>query len=344
MIKSGLITEENQNRNPIKSWFIRYRKYILVLARLLHAAHSLICLFATIKQMSSKYYLDILQSRSFKSNKIFTYVIVIAYNLFAAGLLCVFNFSDKCDKHWFQLLNQLVRNEKSKSSKSSKTIFRIRFALKYIRISSMSINVALIGFSMHLTIMAYNGMDFLIYGVPSIVLFFNALRAVPPTALLFIFSLLIVTLYCYQQFKQLNNRLKNISKGHVMNEVLLLKPIKRLNAEHNGICVQIHRYNKFWQQTLLITLVTVIPLNLFLIHQLIFGQIDNFFQYYLFLIATIQTVGLSSLVILITALVYRESKRAVKYLTSILVKFPLKLSDSIKVSEPITQLINDLRF
>ena len=99
----------------------------------------------------------------------FFYVIIIAYNLFIAGLLCVFNFSNKCDKHWFQVLNQIVAND------SSNMISKIRFSLRYIKVSTISINVALIGFSLPITWIAYNRTDFVIYGVPSIALFFNAL-------------------------------------------------------------------------------------------------------------------------------------------------------------------------
>ena len=259
----------------------------------------------------------------------FFYVIIIAYNLFIAGLLCVFNFSSKCDKHWFQVLNQIVAND------SSDMISKIRFSLRYIKVSTISINVALIGFSLPITWIAYNRTDFVIYGVPSIALFFNALSCAAETGLLFILTLIIVILYCYQRLRYLSFRVKNISKEQAMNRLIFLMLIKRLNAEHNSISNQIHRYNQFWKQTFIVVFVTIMPLNLFLFHQLTFGRIDNLFLYYLMLIGTIQTVGLSFFVIMVSSLMYRESKRVAKHLINISVKFWIKYPNNLKVSEPL---------
>ena len=329
--KFGLLAHNYQNFRR-KNFFGRYRKYVLVSARLFHAVHYTFCMVRLLKGFFPKHYFDFYRTPILDmGSKMFFYIIIITYNLFFGGVLYLFNFSPKCDNHWITMLRELVGHQSIELSKEikKKIIARVKFALKFIPIGSISMNIGMIALALPLMIATYDIIDFIIYGVPSILLVFNTIRPLIPLGMLAALCVLIPIQYFYQRFKQLNERFKYTQKNKTVNQSL----IKHLNVEHNLICKRIHSSNRFWKKVYVLMLLTVLPSNLFIFYQLVFGKMANFFLFYTILIGTIEAVGLSSLAVLAPALLYRESKKVHKNLTKILIKFPMALSNRIKVSD-----------
>ena len=331
LIKFGLSSDKYTDDRYKKSFFGTYRKFVLVSARLFHAVHYTLCLVAIFNGFTPKYLFDIYRNPFFDmGTKMFLYIILMTYNLFFAGVLYLFNFSPKSNNHWITILRELVysRSTSLTNKIKQKSISRVKLVLQLLPICSMSMNIAIIAFYLPLMLITYNGTDFIIYGVPSFVLIFNSIRPLVPLGILFSLNLLIVIEYVYKRFKYLNLRLKDMLKNAAINSSLIIK----LNVEHNIICKRIYSYNQFWKNVYLLLLLTIMPCNLFIFHQLIFFKLNNPLLYCIIVIATVETVGLSSLLVIASALMYRESKKVGKYLIKFSTNHSIKLYQRIVVS------------
>ena len=75
--------------------------------------------------------------------------------------------------------------------------------------------------------------------------------------------------------ERLNERLQNLlaNSGHV-DSVRLARMADQLIEQHNSICRQTKSFNKFWSKYLLYILISLMPLNLFLLHQVMFKEMQ----------------------------------------------------------------------
>ena len=78
---------------------------------------------------------------------------------------------------------------------------------------------------------------------------------------------------------KLKEKLINLSNsGFNSNDIL--KNTEQLVTEHNAICKQIMIYNKFWSKYLLYLLMTFIPVNLLMLNQMLFKNLNIYLYYY----------------------------------------------------------------
>ena len=95
-----------------------------------------------------------------------------------------------------------------------------------------------------------------------------------------------------------NNKIKDIFRNNTLffRKIQMFMSMKLFLEEHNQFCLAIYQYNRFFSEMYLLLLVTMIPLNMLGLHQLLFEDLDlSLGSYLAFLMAVlfVMFIGLS---------------------------------------------------
>jgi hypothetical protein len=130
---------------------------------------------------------------------------------------------------------------------------------------------------------------------------------------------------CYYfkiRFKLLNNKISRNSKLSVV------KLTARIIREHNNICNDISKHDKFWKNFYFTLTYTIIPINLILLQQLLLD--DIIFTAFLIYSMVVIIYSFSHIILnLISASVNKNATKSYKFLF----KFQTKFSSIINVRQ-----------
>jgi hypothetical protein len=142
-----------------------------------------------------------------------------------------------------------------------------------------------------------------------------------------LYSFLFYFMSCYYfeiRFKILN---KNMSRN---SKLPVYKLTERIIREHNNICNDILKYNKFWKSFYFTLTYTIIPINLMLLQQLLLDEIV--FTAILVYSLAVTTYLFSHIILnLISASVNKNASKSHKFLF----KFQTKFLSSINIKQRI---------
>jgi len=139
----------------------------------------------------------------------------------------------------------------------------------------------------------------------------------------------IVCSYCKIRFKSLNNK---ISESITSRPFFVTKIVSELIEEQNNICNDIIVHNEFWKKYLFVITYSLIPVNLMILHSLLFEELVK----YIFAL-TLMVVLASSFIqftfISMTASINKESSKTYKLLFKFYSEknIRIKLGNKIKV-------------
>jgi len=137
----------------------------------------------------------------------------------------------------------------------------------------------------------------------------------------------IVCSYCKIRFKLFNNKISKLTTSRLF---FVTKTVSELIEEQNNICNDIIIHNKFWRKYSFAMTYSLFPMNLLVLHTLLFEELVE----YLFILGltfTIPTLVSQFMLDSVTALVNKESSKSYK----ILFKFYLDKNMKIKLSNKI---------
>lgn len=134
----------------------------------------------------------------------------------------------------------------------------------------------------------------------------------------------------------LKTRIKNCrTQGRLVETVLQKRRthgsiVERWLNSHNVLCRDIHGYNRFWSRFYLFALVFMIPYNLFVLHALLFGELDAYM-----LSANFSALVMSAVYVFAVGLLFAEigfkMQRTKKQLNQFLVKYGGRISKERKI-------------
>ena len=85
----------------------------------------------------------------------------------------------------------------------------------------------------------------------------------------------ILSYYYNIRIRIINKTIENIFKQpSLYASWKISSAVKKFNEEHNRFCSQIFNYNKYWNKLNLLFMVTAFPINLSIMHQIIFEDLD----------------------------------------------------------------------
>jgi hypothetical protein len=188
-------------------------------------------------------------------------------------LLYLFNNSDESLYEWLDIIKVLkgLKNMYSIGLKNKKEyesfVQRIKFFKFLIEISLKYFGFLIYFSFIGLPFLVSKTIQSLFFGILSAI--FHSLWANYALGVQ-LYSFLFYFMSCYYfeiRFKILNN---SISRNSKLSHVKLTATIIR---EHNNICNDILKYNKFWKSFYFTLTYTIIPINLMLLQQLLFDDI-----------------------------------------------------------------------
>jgi hypothetical protein len=245
-------------------------------------------------------------------------------------LLHLFNYSDESIYKWLDIIKVLkglenkdligLKNEEIYES----FVQRIKFFKFLIEIT--------LKFSAFLTFFLFIGLAFLVSNTIQS-LFFGILDAIfhvlwtNYVLSVQLYSFLFYFMSCYYfeiRFKILNN---NISRN---SKLSVVKLTARIISEHNNICNDILKYDKFWKNFYFVLTYTIIPINLMLLQQLLLDDIV-FTAILLYLMVVIIYLISHIVLNLISASVNKNALKSHKFLF----KFQNKFLSLISVKQGI---------
>jgi hypothetical protein len=308
--------------------------------------------FQTIKSYASTAFLllviirMLLQLRFYKNSNypLFSYDVlnyvggltqfVIAMGLFGAvmtlRLLHLFNYSDESLYKWLDIIKVLkgLENKDSIGLKNEQIyesfVQRIKF-LKFLIDITLKFAAFFIFFLfIGLTLLVSNTIQSLFFGILNAIfhgLWTNYALGVQ------LYSFLFYFMSCYYfeiRFKILNN---NISRN---SKLSVVKLTARIIREHNNICNDILKYDKFWKSFYFVLTYTIIPINLMLLQQLLLDDIILTAVLIYSMLVIIYSVS-HIVVNLISASVNKNALKSHKFLF----KFQTKFLSSINVKQRI---------
>jgi hypothetical protein len=263
---------------------------------------------------------------------------VIAMGLFGAvmslRLLYLFNYSDESLYKWLDII-KVIKGLKNMDSIGLKNEKEYELFVQRIKFFKFLIEILLKYFSF-LIFFSFIGLTFLVSKTIQS-LFFGILSAIFHglwTNYAFgvqLYSFLFYFMSCYYfeiRFKILNN---NISRNSKLSDVELTA---RIIYEHNNICNDILKYNKFWKSFYFTLTYTIIPINLMLLQQLLLDDII-FTAFLIYSLLVIIYLFSHIILNLISASVNKNASKSHKFLF----KFQTQFLSLINVRQKIKVLI-----
>jgi hypothetical protein len=252
-------------------------------------------------------------------------VLILAFRLFY-----IFNFSDKKLYKWLEIIKVMKglqpietigisdRNSYEKFIKKFKVmLFLVTTGIKFVSLSVISTFIFIL-------IFFFKSMNEFYY------MFFDAILGwlfIHCVYLLISYSFFYYFVVCYYvnlRFNTLNRMiLEAIKKFHI-------NKLQEILAEHNSICDDIFAFNKFWKKCFFAINYNIIPINLMLLHEILFE--DSLFLGQIAAIL-ITTGYLSSHFILnlITASVNKNTTKSRKNLLKLYYSMKFLLDPKIKI-------------
>ena len=285
LYKNGLICDSNiinENSSSLNLSARRtdiIRKYINVLIPILLIIYYSICLATFIKSGElPMYYCDLTIYLSNNIQELFYFSIIVS-QIMSIITFYSFNFSNKSDYYWIKIFNNLSKikiNYKIESSndiryKLSKLIKLVSFSSKLIKITEISL------YSTWFLLACILSFDKLIlhqhylYGLVAISIWIILMKSIWQSYMSFHLCYYIMVNYSKILIKHLNSKIdEEISKVFTIHA-----NIQRLVSNHNTICNEINKINKFWKNIYLAFIFTGNPIMLIFLNQLLFTKINN---------------------------------------------------------------------
>jgi hypothetical protein len=262
----------------------------------------------------------------------FVYAIFLFGAIMSLQLLYLFNYSDESLYKWLDVIKVLKGLENMDSiglkneEKYESFVQRIKF-FKFVIEITLKFAAFLIFFSfIGLVFLVSNTIQSLFFGILNAIfhgLWMNRAFGVQ------LYSFLYYFMSCYYfeiRFKILNNK---ISRNSKLSVVKLTEIIIR---EHNNICNDISKYDKFWKSFYFTLTYTIIPINLMFLQQILFDDIVLTAILIYWLGVTVYSTS-HIILNLISASVNKNAMKSHKFLFKFLTKFlsSINLRQRIKV-------------
>ena len=315
--------EINDNKKSSKK-FIRY---LHLFWRLFHSIHWSFCFITYLygSKDSPKFYFDVINSAYLGGIKHYLYSILILVGLMSIITIYTFNFSDPSSYSWLSVLIEL------KTDNTEIFFYSLRNKIK-ILLKIIPYYIKLILFlsaSSGILVMynAYNLMDFILFGILSDLIFILFIYSLAPVGFYSFLCYYIVCEYIRWKFKSINESFREYSNKFTTNPIVF----NHLIHKHNILCKEIHCFNKFWKRFFFNITYTLMPTNLLLLHQIIFGKFDNFVVPYLLETVFVISFSLYLIMCLTNLSINRESKKSFKILFKVNAKTAKSLKQNIKV-------------
>jgi hypothetical protein len=326
-INNYLVTEKQKKFQKFKSYALTAIFFVIIIRLLLH--------FKFYKNPNYPlFYFDPLNY--FSGLTQFTYAIYLLGSVFGLRLIYLFNYSDESLYKWLDII-EVLKGLKSldsiglkKNKEYESFVKRIKFFEFLIEISIKIILIVSLFFCMGLTFLVYDTIQSLFFGILNTMFHWfwtNCAFGIESYSFLFYF---IVCYYSKIRFKILNNIISRNSKLPVV------KLTARIIREHNDVCNDILRYDKFWNKFYFALTYTIIPINLMLLHLILF---DDLILTSFLIFSMVVIIYLFSHIVLnlISASVNKNALKSHKYLFKFQTKFSsrINLKQKIKVKKII---------
>jgi hypothetical protein len=269
----------------------------------------------------------------------FAYAIGLFGAVMTLRLIYLFNYSDESLYEWLDIIKVLkgLKNMDSIGFKNKKEyesfVQRIKFFRFLIEIT-LKYSAILFFFSfIGITFLVSKTIQSLFFGILSAI--FHVLWA-NYTLGVQLYSFLFYFMSCYYfeiRFKILNN---NISRN---SKLSVLKLTTRIIREHNNICNDILKYNKFWKSFYFTLTYTIIPINLMLLQQLLLDDIV-FTAFLIYSLVVIIYLFSHIILNLISASVNKNASKSHKFLYKFQTQFPSLINVRQKIKVLIIKELN----
>jgi hypothetical protein len=181
-------------------------------------------------------------------------------------LLHLFNYSDESLYKWLDIIKVLkgLENKDSIGLKNQQIYESFVQRLKFLKF----LTEIVLKYSAFVTFFLLIGLAILVSNTIQS-LFFGILNAIYHglwahyvlTIQLYSFQFYFMSCYYFEiRFKIFNN---NISRN---SKLSVVKLTARIISEHNNICNDILKYDKFWKSFYFVLMYTIIPMNLMILH------------------------------------------------------------------------------
>lgn len=131
--------------------------------------------------------------------------------------------------------------------------------------------------------------------------------------------------YLKLRMETLNNQIKSIK-----SVLTLSKALPKIITDYHSVLNIVDRSNTFWRNFTALIYFSYIPLNCFLLYQLIFANIDSIIMVMLFIVLLEESFLVLSFMVLSAAMVNAEAKKCFVQLNS-LTKTETNLKNKLKV-------------
>jgi hypothetical protein len=264
----------------------------------------------------------------------YTYAICLLGSLTSLRLIYLFNYSDESLYEWLDII-EVLKGLKSVDSIGLENREEYKLFIRRIKLFKFLVEISLkfffyLSFFILITIafLVFDTTQSIFYGILYAMfhwLWMNYSFGVQLYSFLFYF---IICYYFRLRFKLLNN---NISRNSKLSVAELTAKIIR---EHNNICNDILKYDKFWKRFYFVVTYTIIPINLMFLQQILF---DDIILTAILLASMVVIIFIFCHIILnlISAAINTNASKSHKFLF----KFQIKFLSSINVRQRIKVLI-----
>jgi hypothetical protein len=329
LFKYGLIHRNNFIINCKGKRIQSYKSYLFIVAYIFNIIRYIFYIITSVYGKVPDSYLDIFEyiggitqfhRLEFICGLILTLVIVIH-----------FNYSN--DLNWIEIIKTLKGSQSMarfgiiETKSVEKFVNKVKLMKFLIQIALYSIIFAQYLLSIVVTIVFYDLNSIFKCGIVSFILFNAMIYSTVPILLYSFLYYFTVSYYCRMSFRLYNESLRIKSSGKsVTNYSIFIEMLEK----HNSIINAIDSYNKFWKIYYFAIPYTLIPLNLMLLQQILFEDL-NIFNYLSYSSTSIGCLGLHLTLNLITASVYKESAKSYKLLHEFYLNSKSKLNIKHKI-------------
>jgi hypothetical protein len=320
-INNFLVTDKHKKFQKFKSYALTIIFFVIIIRILLH--------FRFYKNPSYPlFYYDPLNY--FGGLTQFIYAICLFGSVLSLRLIYLFNYSDESLYKWLDII-EVLKGLKSPDSigldnnKEYQLFVKRIKSLKFMtEISLKILSILIFSFFISLTFLVFDTIQSLFFGILNAIFHWfwtNHALGVELYSFLFYF---IVCYYSTIRFKIFNNE---ISQN---NKLSVAKLTERIIREHNDVCNDILRYDKFWKNFYFALTYTIIPMNLMFLHLILFD--DIILTAFLVFSIVVITYLFSHIVLnLISASVNKNASKSYKFLFKFQTKFSSKINFRQKI-------------
>jgi hypothetical protein len=221
------------------------------------------------------HYFDIIQY--FGGFPEFYYLCAIFVLIFSFRILYIFNHSNSNDYEWLQIIKVLNGSQSFDSLKIynkneiQKYVQKIKSFKFFLNLFNYSHNIFNFFSTLAVLFLFFNYSDLIRFGILSAFIYLMISYFGLSISAFSFFYYFIVCFYCKTIFKSFNNFIKLLFDGK-SKAFLKYKTVDQLIKDHNSICLDIKLYNKFWQKYYFGLTYTLIPMNLILLHIILFEE------------------------------------------------------------------------